>query len=544
MTTSITLNGNLYTSDMFAGLGHTQVLYNSLPLFQSYMFDGLAAVNIYVTYSQNWASQTGSLVNSTDYSAKEYAIGTFVPAGSSKNWATLTGSYVTGTSLSAQEWSVGTYKRGISGYGSSKDWATLLAATVDGTSYSAQEYALGTTSSGGSAKSWATLTGAYVYTTLLSAQEWATGIYKRGSAGYGSAKDWATLTGSTADNAEYSAKEYANGTTVSTGSAKNWAQLTGSYVTGVLLSAQEWAVGTYKRGIAGYGSAKDWATLTGATADNAEYSAKEYAQGTTVSTGSAKSWASLIGAYVTGTALSAQEWAVGVYKRGVAGFGSAKDWATYTGGTVDGTGYSAQYWAASMSPATSTTALTIGTGSQSLTLAQLGKGFSVNSPIFLVSNSGASNWMFGTVTSCNAGTGALVVAVTAFNGSGSISDWNVSICGLQGPTGASGNNLILQGGTAGGTSSALTVSTQAAVSSVSRGNYVTLTTGASDSPAGTVTIAVDTSGAKTVKVSGSTTLAAGALPKNTKLAFDFDGTYWSLVSAPSSGGGYGAVFAF
>jgi len=309
------------------------------------------------------------------------------------------------------------------------------------------------------------------------------------------------------NGAEYSAKEYAQGTTVASGSSKSWA------------------------------------TITGAMVNGAEYSAKEYAQGTTVASGSSKSWAQLTGAYVTGTSQSAKEWAVGVYQRGFAGYGSAKDWATYTGGTVDGTSYSAQYWAASMVPASSTTAVIIGTGSKSFTLAQLGKGFAVNSPIFIVSNSVATNWMFGTVTSNNAGTGALVVAVTSFSGSGTPSDWNITICGLQGPAGSSGNNMILQGGVAGGTSSALTVSTQAAVSSLTRGYLLTLTTGSSDSPAGTVTIAVDTATAATVKVNGSTTLFAAALPRNTKLAFDYDGTYLNLLTSPSAGG-FAAQFCF
>lgn len=34
-----------------------------------------------------WATTTGALVESTDYSAKEWAIGTFVPSGSAKEWA-------------------------------------------------------------------------------------------------------------------------------------------------------------------------------------------------------------------------------------------------------------------------------------------------------------------------------------------------------------------------------------------------------------------------------------------------------------------------
>ena len=69
--------------------------------------------------SENWATQTGSIVANGEYSAKEYASGTFVPSGSAK------------------------------------EWSTVLAATVDGAEYSAKEYASGSTVPTGSARSWA-----------------------------------------------------------------------------------------------------------------------------------------------------------------------------------------------------------------------------------------------------------------------------------------------------------------------------------------------------------------------------------------------------
>lgn len=57
------------------------------------------------TSAQNWATKTGSLVESTDYSAKEYAIGTTVPAGSAKDWAiTPENTTVDGTDYSALHW--------------------------------------------------------------------------------------------------------------------------------------------------------------------------------------------------------------------------------------------------------------------------------------------------------------------------------------------------------------------------------------------------------------------------------------------------------
>lgn len=517
MSYSVTLAGYTFTDTAFAALGHTDVVTlpgpgTSYPMFQAIHVAGLYDIANNVSLSQNWATQTGSPVN-VEYSAKEYAVGTTAPAGSSKNWATLAGAYVTGTSLSAYEWATGTYKRGVAGYGSAKDWATLTGATADNAEYSSKEYAQGTTVSTGSSKS------------------------------------WATITGTTVAGGEYSSKEYAQGTTVSTGSSKNWAQLTGAYVTGALVSAKEWAVGTYKRGVSGFGSAKDWATLTGATADDTEYSAKEYAQGTTVSTGSSKNWAQLSSAYVTGTSLSAYEWAVGIYKRGVAGFGSAKDWATYLGGTVDGTSYSAQYYAnqaaayvSGLSASQTSGSVVIGTGAKTLTI-QANKGFATGQYVQCISAGTPTNLMYAQVTSYSGS--SLVLNVLYTGGSGTISDFAVFLSGLQGPTGASGSNTIMQGGAAGGTANALTVSTQASISTALRGHHVTLTTGASDSAYGTATLAVDSSSAAQIKMNGSTTLPQAALPKNTTLSFDFDGTYWNLAGgAGASAGGYGAVFAF
>jgi hypothetical protein len=200
------------------------------------------------TTATNYATTTGAVVPTTaEYSAKEYAIGTFVPAGSAKEWATTTG------------------------------------ALVDASEYSAKEYSMGTTTPVGSAKSWATKTSTVVITGEWSAKEHAVGT----SVTTGSAKDWASSTGALVGATDYSAKEYAIGTFVPAGSAKEWATTTAAKVDGSDYSAKEYAVGT----TVAEGSAKEWATTTGALVDATEYSAKEWAIGTTVPSSSAKTWA-------------------------------------------------------------------------------------------------------------------------------------------------------------------------------------------------------------------------------------------------------------
>lgn len=211
--------------------------------------------------ASEWSMTTGRVVvGTTEYSAKEYAIGSTVPAGSAKEWATLTGAEVeAGQGYSAKEYSVGT---GSGQGGSAKDWATKTGLVVVTGSYSAKEYAQGTTSgTGGSALSWASRTGSVIPGT-----------------------------------SEYSAKEYAVGTTVPTGSAKDWSSKTGAVVIAGFYSAKEYAQGaTAAMG----GSSKDWAQKTGAVVGNTtEYSAKEYAVGTTVPAGSAKDWATKTSAEV------------------------------------------------------------------------------------------------------------------------------------------------------------------------------------------------------------------------------------------------------
>lgn len=79
------------------------------------------------------------------------------------------------------------------------------------------------------------------------------------------------------------------------------------------------------------------------------------------------------------------------------------------------------------SQATSANNLSIGLGSKSFTLAQTGKAFAVGQYVQIVSASNTSNWMVGGITAFTSGTGAMTVNVTAFNGSGTASDWVISL---------------------------------------------------------------------------------------------------------------------
>lgn len=371
--------------------------------------------------ASQWASLTSGIVATTDYSAKAWAIGgvgvTGVAAkGAAKEWATLVSGAVDTSGFSSKAWAVGgTGVTTSASGGAAKEWATTTGGAVDTSEFSAKEYATGTTATLGSAKSWATKTTGLVATTDGSAKAWAiggTGVSTTASAG--ASKEWAITTGAAVDTTEYSAKEYALGTTVAVGSAKSWATLTSAAVAGGVFSAKEYAQGTQA---ATGGSSKNWAQQTGADVTGASANSR-----------SAKSWAQDNN---TGATLG----------------GSAKDWAQ-SASLPDGTSKSAKSYAADAAASavsaasiaagindTSTTSLLIATGAKTFTVSA-GKLFAAGQFISAISAANSANYMHGTVTSYT-GT-SLVTNITDIGGSGTKADWNISISGSQGSTGAAG----------------------------------------------------------------------------------------------------------
>jgi hypothetical protein len=84
---------------------------------------------------------------------------------------------------------------------------------------------------------------------------------------------------------------------------------------------------------------------------------------------------------------------------------------------------------------TSTTSLLISIASKSFTVGT-GLAYVPAQPV-IISNSG-TDYMTGTITSYNSGTGAVVVNVTSITGAGTFASWSMSLSGVQGPPGATG----------------------------------------------------------------------------------------------------------
>ncbi len=138
---------------------------------------------------------------------------------------------------------------------------------------------------------------------------------------------------------------------------------------------------------------------------------------------------------------------------------------------------------------TSTSSVLIGTGTKTFTT-QPGLQFFAGGTLVIASDASALNYMNGFITSYNTSTGVLVMNIVATGGSGTHADWNISVSGLQGPSGtvtavsvASSNGFA--GSSTGGGAPQLTLSTT--VTGVLKGNgtAISAATAGTDYSAGT-----------------------------------------------------------
>ncbi len=148
----------------------------------------------------------------------------------------------------------------------------------------------------------------------------------------------------------------------------------------------------------------------------------------------------------------------------------------------------------------STTSLTIGTGSRSL-IVETGKSYQLGMSVKIASTASPTSWMHGDVTSYTSGTGVLVVNVTTTNGSGTLAAWTVS---LSAPGGATLGSNVYAGaqneGQGADIASAATINLSTAT-----GNYVFVT-----GTTGITGITLAQGYERTVKFSGALTLTHGA----------------------------------
>lgn len=97
-------------------------------------------VNNNAELAEDWASKTDGQVAATDYSSKEYAIGTNIrgSVGSSKDWAIYTAATVDGTNYSAKYWAEDAETSASEAAASAASASATANATlwVSGTTYS------------------------------------------------------------------------------------------------------------------------------------------------------------------------------------------------------------------------------------------------------------------------------------------------------------------------------------------------------------------------------------------------------------------------
>lgn len=81
--------------------------------------------------------------------------------------------------------------------------------------------------------------------------------------------------------------------------------------------------------------------------------------------------------------------------------------------------------------ATSTTSLTVGTGSKSLTI-QTGKAYSIGQWVIIANTPTPANYMLGQITAFDSGAGTVTVNVTVTGGSGTFTAWSFALSASAG----------------------------------------------------------------------------------------------------------------
>ena len=166
--------------------------------------------------------------------------------------------------------------------------------------------------------------------------------------------------------------------------------------------------------------------------------------------------------------------------------------------------------------ATSTTSVAVATGALAITVTT-GKVIPTGAFLAVTDSVTPANYMHGTVTSYNSGTGALVMNILDIGGSGTHASWNITGSGPQGPVGATGpgtgdmlkaNNLsdLVNPATARtnlGAPGTATANTFALAQTLSNGGSIAATAGTSAKEIGYGGVP------QTVKGTGFTTTAAG-----------------------------------
>lgn len=173
---------------------------------------------------------------------------------------------------------------------------------------------------------------------------------------------------------------------------------------------------------------------------------------------------------------------------------------------------------------TSTTSLTIGSGSKTFTT-QTGEQYTSGIWMTAVSQADPSNYMFGQVTSYSGTT--LILNVTFTGGSGTHADWNLSLAGPKGDIGPDGWPIAA----AGGTVDAITANYTPDVTLADQTKVAVVCAGANTST--TPTFAPDGLTAHTITMSGGQPLSAGSIPGAgfvALLVYNAAGTRWELIN--------------